>query len=105
MNGQFSRQGPVPPNPVPLLGQQGTEAQQKAQMTAGLLQAVQQLSLKIYVQLAAGHVGTRDGSRTQESEREHLQQLARESFLAAQAYFEGLNIAQFDPKPPQPAKD
>lgn len=111
MNGQFPRQGPVPPGQVgpfkvPLLGQQQAQEQtQQAQARAGILQAVQQLSLQIYVQLATEHLGTRDGSLQESDHKQRLQQLARESHLAAKAYFEGLGMVSFEPKPPPPESD
>lgn len=82
-----------PPNHVPLLGQQQAAAR------AQLAQAVGQLSFGIYSQLATAHIATRDEHQPVDADR--LRQLARDSQLAAKAYFEGLGIASFgeDPTP------
>lgn len=100
MNALPPRQGPVPPGAVPLLGQR------EAQAKAGIMQAVGQLSLQIYVQLATRHTHSCTDichtSSHQESDRKQFQQLARDSQLAAKAYFEGLGIAQFEEAPSQP---
>ena len=81
---------PFGPQGVPLLGQQ----QQRAR--AQLMQAVGQLSLGIYSQLAVAHIANVDRA-TQEADPERLRQLARDSQTAAQCYFEGLGVAQFGP--------
>jgi len=74
--------------PVPLLGQ----AEEAAR--AGILHAVRALSMQIYCQLASAHVGTRDRPH-QEVDADLLRQLARDSQSAAEAYFEGIGVAQF----------
>ncbi len=90
-------------NNVPLLGQQRQQAQQA---TLGVHQAVQGLSLQIYTRIASGYVGRQVGidvvrqsgidiSDFLAVDREHLQTAARASLVAAQAYFEGLGIAEF----------
>ncbi len=72
-----------PPNNVPLLGQQQQQAK------AGIMQAVQRLSMQIYTRVAASYIAR--GNNTPD----FLRDLARESFTVAQCYFEGLGIAQF----------
>ena len=79
--------GPV--GPVPILG--GPTREQRAR--AAILEAVNQLSLGIYSQLAVAHIATRD--EHQAVDAEHLHQLARYARTAAQAFFEGLGVAQF----------
>ena len=77
------------PGQIPLIGQQ--QAAAKAQ----LLHAVGQLSLGIYSHLAVTHIASRDRASGQEAEPAELEQMARDSHRAAQAYFEGLGLAQF----------
>lgn len=72
---------------APLLGQR--EQQAKTQ----IMQAVQHLSLGIYSHLAVNHIGSRDKHQTVEPE--HLRGLARDAYVAAQAFFEGLGVVQF----------
>ena len=84
---------PLPPNlpgmtSAPLLGHREQQAK------AGIMQAAQQLSLGIYSQLAATYIGSRDECEAVEPER--LRQIAKDSHAAAQAYFEGLGIVQFE---------
>ena len=83
----------IPPNlGVPLLGQQ----QQQQQQLAAIQQAVNQLSMGIYSHAATCYVETRDAHQTIDPDK--LQQLARDSMIAARAYFEGLGIARFEEK-------
>ena len=77
-----------PLNNVPLLGQQ------QAQAKAGIMQAVNGLSMAIYTRVAASAVGSRVEPRMAEHV-DILRAWARDSHAAAQAYFEGLGIAQF----------
>ena len=79
-----------PVGKIPILGQNNTPQQAAL---AAINQAVQQLSLGIYSRLAGDYIASRDTH--QPAEREHLQQLARDSQVAAQAFFEGLGVAQF----------
>jgi hypothetical protein len=83
---------------VPHLGQQAAQKEQaEKQAQAGVMQTVQQLSLKIYSDLALRQSWPLDDKAVEE-----LQQLARDSQVAARAYFEGLGIAQFgEPTPPK----
>ncbi len=76
---------------VPLLGQQ------QQQQQAAINQAVSQLSLSIYAHAATAHVATRD-STIQEIDCNQLRQLARDSNVAAKAFFEGLGVVEFDDK-------
>lgn len=78
-----------PPNGIPVIGQQ------KAQRDAAVNQAVAKLTLDIY---------TRAASRRLEGgiDPDYLRELARNSQSAAQAFFEGLDIAQFK-KPDSPS--
>jgi len=83
---------PVPPfgQNVPLLGGQ----QQRAQ--AGIMQAVHALAIGIYSRLAVDRIQQGDCLPAD------LQQLAKDSLAAAQAYFQALGIAQFDTPPEKP---
>ena len=73
------------PNRVPVIGQREAAAR------AAVSQAVQQLSMQIYAKLAVKSIDECDGARVTQ-----LQTRAREAHKAAQAYFQGLGIAQFD---------
>ena len=85
----MNQQPSMPPvGGVPVLGQQRAAAQQAVN------QAVQQLSTGIYSHLAIHHLTTLDRPR-QEAEPELLRGFAKDSMVAAQAYFEGLGIAKF----------
>lgn len=79
-----------PLNNVPILGQQQEQA------TAGIVHAVQALSLGIYSRVVVPFVASQDATTAEKSAR--MQQLARDSMTAAKAYFEGLGIAQFEQK-------
>lgn len=76
------------PQQVPLIGQQRRAAE------AAITQAVQGLSVGIYSHLATAYIATLDRPH-QAVDVEHLRELGRDSMAAAQAYFEGLGIAQF----------
>ena len=67
------------------------------------MQAVGQLSIGIYAQLAGAHIATVDRPH-QTPDSQHLQQLAKDAHAAAQAYFEGLDIVKFAPKPAAPTE-
>ena len=79
-----------PPRGVPIIGNQDAAAK------ASIMQAVQQLSLGIYTRVAAECLVSL--SRPNQVLPETLQELAKDSHTAAQAYFEGLGVATF-PKP------
>lgn len=81
-----------PMNGATILGQRQAAAQQ------AINQAVQQLSTGIYSHLAVSHLTTLDRPR-QEAAPELLCGFATDSMVAAQAYFEGLGIAQFKRQP------
>jgi len=74
-----------PLNNVPILGQQQEQA------TAGIVHAVQALSLGIYSRVVVPFVASQDATTAEKSAR--MQQLAWDSMTAAKAYFEGLGIA------------
>lgn len=82
-----------PPPNVPGFGAAPLPGHHEQQARAEIMQAVQQLSLGIYSHLAVNYIGSRD--QHQPTEREQLEQLARDSHVAAQAYFEGLGVVQF----------
>ena len=63
------------------------------------MQALQSLSITIYTQLATAYIATLDRP-LKEPDPAYLGKLARESNVAARAYFEGLGIAQFKADPP-----
>ena len=79
----------MPQFQVPLVGQEQKQAKQH------ILAAVEQLSLGIYSHLATSHIATRDQGIDQPIDAEHLQQLARDSHAAGQAYFVGRGLASF----------
>ena len=72
---------------IPLLGQQQQAANQ------AIMQAVNQLSIGIYSHLATAHISGRDEHQAVDPDK--LRQLAKDSQVAAKAYFEGLGVAQF----------
>jgi len=74
----------MPPSGMPTLGQQPHNPQN------AILQSLQELSLEIYCRVAAEQI-TRDD---QIADIERLQQLARDSHVAAKAFFQGLGVAQ-----------
>jgi hypothetical protein len=83
--------------PVPLIGRQPS-VQQRQQIE--LMQAMGQLSLSMYVQLASRIIEGLDVYESLSPERvQRLQQLARETRTAAQAYFEGVGV--ITTKPPE----
>ena len=77
----------MPTNNVPLLGQA------QAQAKAGIMQAVNGLSMAIYTRIASFYVIDPPPSQAQ------LHDTARYAHQAAQAYFEGLGVAEFDHPP------
>ena len=82
-----------PPNGIPVIGQQ------KALAEAGIMQAVQQLSMSIYTQVASDYLS--GNVRCETIDTAHLQQVARDAQKSAQAFFEGLGVATFS-KPESP---
>lgn len=82
---------------VPVIGQRQKQAE------AQLMQAVGQMGTSIFIQLASAYIAGVDRPH-QTADRDHLQQLARDSQAAAKAYFEGLGIAQFSDAPPKTAE-
>jgi hypothetical protein len=90
----------VPPlgQHLPVLGQQQRAAQ------AGVMQAVQGLSLGIYSRLATQYIAAH-GFEHIAYDPKQLKDIAHVSQAAARAYFEGLGIASFskgDPNHEQP---
>lgn len=82
----------VPPQPVPIIGQQqASQAQQQAQMQAAISQAIQSLAMGIYSRLATAHLGT---TPTHPADPDRLRQLAKDSTVAARAYFEGIGVIE-----------
>ena len=75
---------------VPVLGQQQTA------IKASLMQALHQLSTRIYATLAAEYVSSRlaDGP-----DPAQLELLAKHSQQAAQSYFQGIGLATFQETP------
>lgn len=83
----------IPPQPVPIIGQQqASQAQAQAHMQAAISQAIQQLSMGIYAQLATARISIRDDHQAVEPDR--FRQLAKDSLVAARAYFEGIGIIE-----------
>jgi hypothetical protein len=86
--------------PIPIIGQQApSQAQQQAQAHAAIQAAVQQLSLGIYSDLAVDHLALHT---THPADPARLRQLAKDSLVAARAYFEGLGVIEI-PTTQQPA--
>lgn len=81
-----------PLSSIPVLGQQ----QQAIRM--GIQQAVNALSMQIYVTLATNYL-QRDSSDIPASDLQ-LRRLAQESIKAAQQYFEGIGVASFNQDKP-----
>jgi hypothetical protein len=79
---------PISPS-IPTIGQR--ENAVKAMVAQGL----QQLAMQIYVELAKDYILC-----TKPAEPAGLQQLAKDSLFAAQAYSQGLGIAQFNQDSP-----
>lgn len=74
---------------VPVIGQ-GPSREQIAK--AEIMAAINSLSMGIYSHIASGYIATRDTH--QAVDREHLQAMARNSQVAAEAYFEGRGLIQ-----------
>ena len=83
----------MPTNNVPLLGQA------QAQAKAGIMQAVNGLSMAIYTRVAASAIGSSAEPHMTAENIDMLRAWAQESHAAAQAYFEGLGVAEFDHPP------
>jgi hypothetical protein len=81
---------------VPILGQQQQPTQQQQEQMARMqiMQAVNDMAVGMYVQLAVAHVATRDQSFDQEVDVEHLRPLAKKCMTAAKAFFEGIGVFQ-----------
>lgn len=78
-----------PPNGIPVLGQQA------ATNEAVIGQIVQQMSLGFYTPLAAEHLAS-----DKPIDPQYLQQLARDSQITAQAFFEALGMQFKKPNSP-----
>jgi hypothetical protein len=77
---------------VPLLGQQQPNPDQMARMQ--IMQAMNDMAVGMYVQLAVAHVATRDAALEQDIDVEYLRPLAKKCRTAAMAFFEGLGIIE-----------
>lgn len=79
---------------VPILGQQQQPTQQQQEQMArmAIMQAIREMSVGMYVQLAVAHIATRDSGLGQDVDVEQLRPLAKKCMTAAAAYFEGLEI-------------
>jgi hypothetical protein len=76
---------------VPILGQQQPTQQQQEQMARmQVMQAVNEMAVGMYVQLATAHIATRDQGLGQDVDEEQLRPLAKKCMTAAKAFFEGL---------------
>ena len=75
------------PNQVPVIGQQ------RQQFQTAINQQLQQLSLSIYTQLATQYLGSIEDGDV--ANPEHLQQLSKDSQVAARSFFEGMGV-QFE---------
>lgn len=65
----------------------------EAQLKAALQQAISQLSIGIYSQLATKHVASRE-EPYHSIGRDELRKLAHDSHVAARCYFEGIGAIQ-----------
>jgi hypothetical protein len=85
----------IPPLPqfgqAPLIGQREKHVQTQVQA------AIAQLSQGIYVQLASGHVATRNSPQAVDPEK--MRQLAKNSVVAARCYFEGVGVIKQEDSP------
>ena len=72
---------------VPLLGQQPPQEQQ---MKLQVMQAISQMSMGMYVNLATAHITSIDVH--QDLDEAKLRRLAEASNIAARAYFEGIGV-------------
>jgi len=80
---------------IPILGQQQqqpTQQQQEQMARMAVMQAIREMSVGMYVQLAVAHIATRDQGLDQDVDEEYLRPLAMKCMTAAKAYFEGLKI-------------
>jgi hypothetical protein len=78
---------------VPMLGNGMMSREEQAK--SAVMQAIQSLSLTIYSRMACEYLATRVH---QPVDREFLKGLAKNSRVAAQAYFEGLGIISAEPE-------
>jgi len=83
---------PQMPSQIPSLGQAPLIGQREAAAKAAIQQAIQQLSLGIYKDLATAYIATRDNHQVVDAER--LRQTARDAHTAAVALFEGLGVIE-----------
>jgi hypothetical protein len=80
---------------VPILGQQQPTQQQQEQMAKmQIMQAVNDMAVGMYVQLAVAHIATRDQELDQDVDEDHLRPLAKKCMTAAKAFFEGLGVLE-----------
>ena len=82
---------------IPLLGQQQQQPTQEQQEQAArmqIMQAVNDMAVGMYVQLAVAHIATRDQGLDQDVDPEHLRPLAKQCLTAAKAFFEGIGVIQ-----------
>lgn len=79
---------------IPLIGQ-GQQLDERAQIMAHISQQLRALSQGIYVRVASDMVG--DGA----SDADDFRQAAKDSQLAARAYFEAMGVV-FEPEPSEP---
>jgi hypothetical protein len=85
---------PQPPN-IPPIGQAPTIlGQREAQQRAAVQQAMHQLAMQLYSQIAASHIASRDAHQL--VDRDNLRNMAADSMTAARAYFEGIGVIQRD---------
>lgn len=77
---------------VPILGQQQPNQEQMARIQ--IMQAVNEMAVGIYVQLAIAHIATRDQGLGQDVDEEQLRPLAKKCLTAAKAFFEGLGVLE-----------
>ena len=80
---------------VPIIGQQQLTQQQQEQMAKmQVMQAVNDMAVGMYVQLAVAHIATRDPGLDQDVDVEELRPLAKKCMTAAKAFFEGLGVLE-----------
>lgn len=82
---------------VPILGQQQPTQQQQEQMAnMQIRQAIHEMAVGMYVQLATAHIATRDQDLDPDVYPSNnvleLRPLAKKCLTAAKAFFEGLGI-------------
>jgi len=82
---------------VPIIGQQQqqpTQQQQEQMARIQIMQAVNDMAVGMYIQLAVAHVATRDQALDQDVDVDHLRPLAKKCMTAAKAFFEGIGVIQ-----------